>query len=129
MNWEWNGKEWTVSSEREDGAENFDWRVAYVRMDDYGVLKTLMSGTSNGMIGRVTIGLSVLKCVQRRHVEYLCVCVRGLFVVVSWSQNVHLLDAHVHVMFLLCNIRVCSIRDFHHEQLVLVASRQYRQSL
>ena len=37
---------------------------------------------------------------SRRHVEYLCVCVRGLFVVVSWSQNVHLLDAHVHVPFI-----------------------------
>ena len=79
-----------------------------------------MLRTSDGIIGRVSIGLRVLQCV---HTAMASICVSLRFVVVSRSQSVHLLDVHVYVMRILSNVRVSSMHDSNHEQLVLVALR------
>ena len=80
-----------------------------------------MSLISDGTIGRICIGLRFLQCF---HAVIASICVCLLFVVVSCSQSVHLLDEHVYLMLILSNMRVSSIRDSHHELLVLVALRQ-----
>ena len=123
MVWEWNGREWTSYLERGNRPENFDGHIAYVRVDGYEVMKDLMPWTSNGIIGRICIGLNVMQCVHGFTLSFrVSVCVfvfRGGVTV--WIQNVHLLDAHVYVMLPQSTIHVSLIRDFHHEQLVLVA--------
>ena len=53
---------------------------------------------------RVSVGLSV------------CVFV------MSWSENVRLLDGHVHVVLFLVKDRVSRICDVHHCQMLLVGS-------
>ena len=125
IDWEWNGREWTSYLERGNRAANFDGHIAYVRVDGSEVMKNWMPWRSNGIIGRISIGLSVLQCVHGftpscRVFVRLCSCV----VVVLWIQNVHLLDAHVYIMLPQSNVYVPLIRDFYHEQLVLMALRQ-----
>ena len=44
-----------------------------------------------------------------------------VFVMVSWSENVHLLDQRVHAMMLLHVCLVPHTRDVHHDQLLLVS--------
>ena len=79
-----------------------------------------MSWTSDGIIRTISIALRVLQCV---HTIILSLCVCLLLVVVSCSQNVHLLDEHAYLVLILSNMRVSLIRDSHHELLVLVAVR------
>ena len=61
---EWNGREWASYLERGKRVENFDGHIAYVRVDGCEVMKNLVSWTSNGIIGRISIGLNVLQRVQ-----------------------------------------------------------------
>ena len=42
---------------------NFDGHIAYVRVDSYGVRMDLMSWTSDGIIGIISIGWRVWQCV------------------------------------------------------------------
>ena len=49
MNGEWNGRKWPAYLERGHRAENFDGHIAYTRMDGYGVIKDLISWTSDAM--------------------------------------------------------------------------------
>ena len=45
----WNGRKWPACLERGHRAENFDGHIAYTRMDGYGVIKDLISWTSDAM--------------------------------------------------------------------------------
>ena len=46
-----------------------------------------------------------------------------VFVMVSWSENVHLLDEQVYVMLLFHDYLFTYIRDVYHDQLLLVGPR------
>ena len=49
----------------------------------------------------------------------LCVCLY-VFVMVSWNENVHLLDEQVYAMLLFHDYLFTCTRDIHHDQLLLV---------
>ena len=42
-----------------------------------------------------------------------------VFVMVSWSENVHLLDGHVYAMLLFHEYLFTYTRDVHHDQLLV----------
>ena len=54
-------------------------------------------------------------CVVCRLFVFECTCF-----VVSTSENVHLLNEHVHIMLLAKKRLMPRIRDGHHQQLILV---------
>ena len=49
MTGEGNGRKWPAYLERVYCAENFDGHIAHTRMDGYGVMKDLISWTSDAM--------------------------------------------------------------------------------